>query len=151
MTKRPHIPLKVQLATALLQIPGPGFGPLINYEHSKQMGADQIISLFHLDHCPIPKAEGGPDEPWNLTWRLIRAHREKTAKTDIPAIAKGKRIRRKQAEHRAKMDIEDIAEIEAITRAYELALQRKPKIPSRGFVKGHRPLRSRNTFQRRKT
>jgi hypothetical protein len=56
------------------------------------MTEDQILSLFHFDHWPVPKALGGPDEPWNLEPRPIMEHRKKTAKLDVPAIAKTKRV-----------------------------------------------------------
>lgn len=95
--KRKHISMKVKLAAALLRT------GRIEYERSKRMTANQIIALFHWDHYPIPHAEGGPDEPWNLCPMLISEHREKTRKTDVPTIAKGKRIRGKQAEHGLRM------------------------------------------------
>ena len=103
--RRAHIPIKTKLAAALLQLHyGPiGYEPHMPYEVSKRMSADQIIALFEWDHWPIPKAEGGPDEPWNLMPRPIDIHREKTAKIDIPAIAKGKRIRRDQEEFRRRI------------------------------------------------
>src|SRR5258708_10808167 len=66
----------------------------VSYEPSKLMTADQIISLFHFDHYPIRHADGGPDEPWNLPPRLIKAHRVKT-KRDVKEIAKGRRIEEK--------------------------------------------------------
>lgn len=109
MSSRAHIPIKVRYAAALLQICEPGTTvELIPYDHAKLMSADQIISLFHADHYPEPKADGGPDEPWNLMHRLIAAHREKTAKIDVPTIAKGKRLRRNRAEHQAVMAGEPI-------------------------------------------
>jgi hypothetical protein len=75
-----------QLASALLAL---GHIP---YEDSKRMTAAQIISLYQWDHFPIRKADGGPDEPWNLVPRLIAAHREKTAKVDMPAMSKDRAI-----------------------------------------------------------
>jgi len=87
----------VQLASALLALGD------IPHEHAKQMTAEQIISLYQFDHHPNRKRDGGPDEPWNLTPRLIQAHRWKTATVDAPAMAKDKRIARKQAEHKARM------------------------------------------------
>lgn len=98
--KRKHIPLKVKLAAALLKTLR---SDQLEYGSTKKLTADQIISLFHWDHYPIPYAEGGPDEPWNLCPMLISAHREKTRKIDVPTIAKGKRIRGKQAEHGLRM------------------------------------------------
>jgi hypothetical protein len=67
----------------------------VPYEHSKLMTADQIISLFQFDHYPIRHADGGPDEPWNISPTLIKAHRKKTAERDQPGLAKERRIDRK--------------------------------------------------------
>lgn len=97
MTKRAHISLEKQLAAALLVIGD------IAHEHAKQMTARQIISLFHLDHYPIPKAEDGPDEPWNMMFRFIGDHRQKTRKIDIPQIAKNKRITADQIAFRRRI------------------------------------------------
>lgn len=40
-------------------------------------GVIDHISLFDLDHL-IPKAEGGPDEPWNLWSLCLKHHRIKS-------------------------------------------------------------------------
>lgn len=97
MAKRNYISLEKQLAAALLVIGD------IAHEHAKKMSAREIISLFNLDHFPIPKADEGPDEPWNLTFRFIGEHRLKTRKIDIPQIAKNKRLSAKQLEFRRKI------------------------------------------------
>lgn len=99
--KRSHISLKDKLAAALLQHVRWDehecqFVPVIPYLVSKTMTADQIIARFELHHN-IRHAEGGTDDPWNLTWMPTAEHRERTAKIDIPQIAKGKRIRRREA------------------------------------------------------
>lgn len=98
---RKHISLKDKLASALLQHvrwndDACEFVRVISYDESKTMTADQIIARFELHHN-IRHAEGGTDEPWNLTWMPSEEHRERTAKIDIPEIAKGKRIRRREA------------------------------------------------------
>lgn len=91
--KRPrkHIPLKTKLAAALLQMRSDDGAYLFDYEHSKMLSADQIISLFQWDHG-ILHAFDGSDEPWNLTPRFIGQHREKS-KRDTAIVAKTKRIR----------------------------------------------------------
>lgn len=89
---------KTKLAAALLRLND------IPYEHAKMMTSEQIISLYQFDHYPVRKCDGGPDEAWNLVPRLIAAHRDKTATMDAPAIAKGKRLRRKWAKHRQRME-----------------------------------------------
>lgn len=107
---RRHLSLKVRLAAALLQCRDAQGDPYIDWEHAKQMNANQIISLFHFDHYPIRHEAGGPDEAWNLQPRLIAEHRVKTAKVDVPEIAKIKRISKKQAEFRARMLAKAFAE-----------------------------------------
>lgn len=134
MGKRAHIPARVELAAALLQIPAitedealdmaveilghtganvprwrlkevvqaARFGG-IPHDHAKEMTAHQIRSLFARDHYPIRKEDGGPDEPWNITWRFRRAHIDKTAKVDAPDAAKSRDIRKAQAKHLGAM------------------------------------------------
>jgi hypothetical protein len=80
-------------------------------DHAKLMTTAQILSLVHRDHDPVPYAIArdlgwGSDRynhPSNLTLRLVPDHREKTAKRDIPAIAKTDRIAPAQAEFRRRM------------------------------------------------
>jgi hypothetical protein len=95
--KRRHISIKVKLAAALLQL---GHVP---FSQAQRMTADQIIALYHFDHYPIPHAQDGPDEPWNLRPLLAATHQETTAKVDIPQIAKTKRIQKKEEEFRQRM------------------------------------------------
>lgn len=96
MSARRAINLTTKLAAALCQMMRPtqngGLERIIPHEEAKKMTADEIVSLFEFDHDPIPKACGGPDDPWNLTPRIKQEHREKTAKVDIPQIAKSKRL-----------------------------------------------------------
>jgi hypothetical protein len=100
--KRGHISLKTKLAAALLQMrratPDGRWVLIIPHEEAKRMTADAIIALFQFDHWPILHTDGGPDEPWNLDPRLRPEHAEKTAKKDIPQIAKTKRITREHEE-----------------------------------------------------
>ena len=139
MRERSYIPLKVRLAAALLQLPGDDPDrPAVPYEAGKIMSPDQIIGLFELDHWPIPKAEDGPDEPWNLHWRLTAAHRVKTAKVDIPIIAKAKRLAKKETDRRARL-IAKAASVGILT----LAPKPKRRIPSRSFQKGKRAFQKR--------
>jgi hypothetical protein len=110
MASRKHVSLKTKLAAALLQMTrltkrhgGWEVPPIIPFSEAQRMTEDQIIALFHFDHYPIPHAQGGPDEPWNLVPTLRADHAEKTAKIDIPQIAKTKRLTRKQEEFRQRM------------------------------------------------
>lgn len=101
MSRRAHITLKTKLAAALCQMLRPNaegvLVPVIPYEDAKLMSEEQVLSLFHFDHYPIRKENGGPDSHWNLTPRPIPEHREKTGNIDVPQIAKSKRIRARHA------------------------------------------------------
>jgi hypothetical protein len=134
---RAHIPLQTKLAATLLAL---GHIP---HDDARLMSAGMICSLYHFDHDPIPKAEDGPDEPWNLTPRLITQHREKTAKVDVPGIAKRKRVAAKQEQHSERMQAKLTGEAPSERRP------RSRKLQSRGFQKIHKPLRSRNDLRRR--
>lgn len=95
MSKRAHIPLiekAAALAAQVLEIP---------YEHRVLMTAEQVLSLLHFDHDPVPHAHGGADKHFNLTGLAIMGHREKTAKIDVPMIAKTKRIAADTTKHHA--------------------------------------------------
>ena len=74
---------------------------------------------FQADH-EIPRGLNGSDEIKNMKWRCVPCHLRKTTERDVPAIAKAKRIERKDTG------------------------QRKPStIRSRGFTPGYRPIPSR--------
>ncbi|PYF04980.1 hypothetical protein BJ122_102206 [Rhodopseudomonas faecalis] len=107
MANRRHIPLKIKLAAALLQMKRPDDAgrlvPVIPHDEAKRLTADQIVSRFEFNHYPIPHAAGGPDEPWNLDPMPKADHRERTAKIDIPAIAKTKRVAKAQEEFRRRL------------------------------------------------
>lgn len=134
MSKRGHISLETQLASALLAL------GLVPYDDAKAMGRTNFLSLFHFDHNILHSSEHPDrDEFWNLAPMLIPAHRIKTATIDVPQAAKSKRLRKA----RAALD-------------HFLATGEKPERPkfkrrisSRPFPKGHRPLRSRSSFERR--
>lgn len=127
MTRRAHIGLKTKLAAALCQMVRPdetgGFTRVIPHDQAKRMTEDQVLAVFHFDHDPIPKAHGGPDTHFNLTPRPKPEHQAKTAKRDIPMIAKVKRLTREQEEFRRRVLKKTTGQ------------KRKPrgKIPSRAF------------------
>src|SRR5689334_19306018 len=100
---RPPIRLRVKCAAALLALIDDKGEPLIPWEHAKAMTSDQMFSLFQFDHDPIRAEAGGPALPWNLVPRLIRAHRRKTAKVDVPEIAKIKRVAKAEEEFRRRL------------------------------------------------
>ncbi len=106
MSNRSHIPFKTKLASALRTMLVEEDGklvPFIDYETAKQMTEDQVLSLFHFDHDPTPKAFGGTDEHHNLVPRPILEHRVKTAKVDKPRIAKAARLFADQEKFRRRI------------------------------------------------
>lgn len=170
MRKTPTLAEK--LAAALLELQRLRGDP-IDRDHAKLMTADQICSLFQYDHAAGYACHGADNHPTMLTPLLIAEHREKTAKRDIPAIAKGKRIRRRHEEFRWRLLAKVGIPAEALTitadelKASMIEFKRKcmanggngtpalkgswppsQKIPSRKFSKIHRPLRSRASFKK---
>lgn len=108
--KRKDPNLTIKLAAALLTmrrcvktLTGERWELIISHEEAKTLTAEQIVARFQFDHYPIPHAQGGPAEPWNLTPTLTPEHREKTAKIDIPQIAKTKRISKDHEAFRARL------------------------------------------------
>lgn len=88
--------LKDKLAAALRVIAE------IQFSHARQMSADQIISLFQFHHI-LYHAQDGSDEHWNLEPMLIQAHRERTAKIDVPQIGKTRRISKENEEFQRRL------------------------------------------------
>jgi hypothetical protein len=150
--KRSHIPCATKLASALLTIVRPDetgkFVPVISYEEAQKLTAEQVISRFRFDHYPIPHAQGGPDHHSNLLPRPTAEHEARTAKLDIPQIAKTKRLSKQQEAFRARL----LAKTEG-EQASALASGGKQKISSAPFRKSQpqrtasRPL-SRRTIER---
>jgi hypothetical protein len=107
MSRRKHIPLKTKLAAALCQMLRPNadgnLEPVIDHESSKAMTEDQVLSIFHFDHHPVPKHRNGPDAHWNLTPRPIIEHRHKSATVDTPGAAKDARIEAREAAFRRRV------------------------------------------------
>lgn len=120
MTARKHISLKTKLAAAICQL-------FLTHDEAVALSEDQVLSLVNWDHYPIPHAHGGPDAHFNLLASLIPAHRAKTAKVDVPMIAKTKRLSKAQEEFRARL----------LTPREERPA-RKSRIQSRGFEKRKR-------------
>lgn len=89
----------------------------------------QIITGLDIDHL-IPRALGGDNSLKNTRPMCYAHHREKTSKADIPAISKAKGLNKKHY-HR------------------EL-LPEKKKIPSPGWGKQNRPIKSRSSWEKRK-
>lgn len=134
MSRKP-IKLKTKLASALCHMLRPDeHGHLvrvISHDEAKRLTEDEIIARFDWHHHPIPKAHGGPDVHWNLDPLPGDDHDEITAKVTVPTIAKGKRITVKQESFRQRLLAKDRGE---------------PKPRSKW---ASRPLRSRNSFEKR--
>lgn len=96
--KRKNPNLTQKLAATLLMLKNGHGQPVIDPERAKGMSAESVIQLFEFDHN-IHVAIGGQNHPSNLVPRIKAEHREKTAKIDIPQIAKTKRIARANDEH----------------------------------------------------
>lgn len=109
MSRRKRIPLEIQLAAALLAHRREDGSPVITFQEAKTLTPKQIRAKFDLDHYPCPVWAGGIDAPWNLVFRPKSEHRKKTAKVDIPAAAKSKRIRADEAAFRQRMLSPDVS------------------------------------------
>ena len=96
MAKRAHITLKTKLAAAISTM-------FLTHDEAKDLSEDQVLSLIAWDHDPIPHVHGGPDAHYNLVPRLISVHREKTAKIDVPQIAKTNRISKDHEDFRRRL------------------------------------------------
>jgi len=68
------------------------------------------LSLFQWNHYRMRAEADGPTLPWNLVPRLIRAHRRKTAKRDLPEVAKIRRVTSAEAEFGARLLAKDRGE-----------------------------------------
>ncbi len=99
LTRRPYVPLPERLAATLAcLLPQEQRDDL----RRRKVQAKAVVALFHFDHV-IFHAHGGAAKWWNLDPKLVAVHREKTAKIDVPAIAKGKRIARTNEEFAGRL------------------------------------------------
>jgi hypothetical protein len=102
MTRRRSPTKDEKLGSALLELQRLR-GASIDRERAKAMTAEAINALFHFDHDAGYAAHGTDNHPTRITPRLIAEHREKTAKVDLPAIAKCRRLSAEHLEHRRKL------------------------------------------------
>jgi hypothetical protein len=78
----------------------------IPYDHAKAMHEDQILALVQFNHIHLHaqhKEEPWVDQHWNLDPMLIAAHRERTAKIDVPQFYKTDRISKEQEAFRRRL------------------------------------------------
>ena len=103
--KRKAPTMAEKLASALLHLEAarckldPTLQACVDREKAKGMTPQAIIHHWEVDHYPVPVALGGSNHPTNLMPRPKAEHRHKTAKKDVPVIAKVKRAGKAHAEH----------------------------------------------------
>lgn len=98
--RRKEPTLKAKLAAVIRQLLG------IPFEHARLMTDDQMISLVQFNHILYHgqnKDEPWVDDHWNMEALTIMAHRERTAKVDVPQIAKTRRISAAHEEFRQRL------------------------------------------------
>ena len=109
--------------------------PIADWSVIRDMTPEQLCGLFdwhHVSYFAWVEEAHLQNHPSIITPLYVPVHRERTAKIDIPTIAKSKRIRKKRAVHVAKM-AEKIGKQEQ-GPTIELPRSRpKQKIQSRGF------------------
>lgn len=97
MSRRRRKPTRTDKLAAALLARGE-----VPYDDAKQMTAEQFISLYQWHHN-VRHAEGGSDDYWNLEPMLIAAHRERTAKVDVPEMTRNDHARSTHQEHLERM------------------------------------------------
>jgi len=97
---RAHISLTQKLAAALMVVEELRGAIKMSRDDARYLTADQFASLWQFDHA-VAHAHGGSDHFTNLYPMLIAEHREKTAKVDVPRIAKSRRVEKKWSEFTA--------------------------------------------------
>lgn len=134
--KRSHIPICELLASALAErLPAEQRDTL----RKARVKARAIIRLFTPDHVVL-HAFDGKDKWWNLTMTLRGPELKAKDSSDTSKAAKVKRLAKARA---------DLTHFIATGEKPPTPGQPKAKIKSRGFGPGHRPLRGRNSFERR--
>jgi hypothetical protein len=131
MSRRAYIPYPERLAAALAcQLPQAERDDL----RQRKVPATEVIGLFEFDHIALHAFETPDRDEWhNLDPKLVALHREKS-RHDTSIAAKVKRLRMRYRP------------IDAVIEELEPVLRNgrpKRKIRSRGFQKGHRPMRRR--------
>lgn len=106
MPPRKGISMKTKLCAALCQMMEPdeagGWRRVIPHKDAKRMTEDEILARFEFDHN-VHFSIGGAEQHWNLTPLPREVHAVKTAKQDVPQIAKTKRLEKATEEFRRKL------------------------------------------------
>jgi hypothetical protein len=118
----PTYPEKLAAVLLLLKV---GDEWLIPEPTRSKGNAHEILRYATWDHYPIRRADGGTNDPRNIRPLSIAAHGEKTAKTDIPQIAKGKRLARSAEETRRII----LARVGQLADAEVMRRKRKHPLP----------------------
>ncbi len=146
--KRDNFTTRDKVAIALIHIPG--LLPDYLREHGT---TDEIIGAVQFDHIQA-EALGGTSAPQNGR-PLLNATGEHKAKSriDNARAKRAAKINRAHAEFRARV-LAQAAHTEFCARVLakagqepERQEQARPRMRSRGFEKGHRPLRSRSNWK----
>jgi hypothetical protein len=134
--RRPHVSLTTKLAAVLAELQYLRGDPFA-WPQLKAMTDAQLCSLYQWDHGVYHAWDGSKPHFTNLTPRLILAHREKTAKRDIPTIAKVRRAEKKrEALAYGAIDVRgDMADGPPMRRDPPKRKWPSRKIPSRPFPK----------------
>lgn len=121
---RPHMPISVKLDAALRAL---GLEPReVDFDHDPPL---QLRIWCPEKRDTIPPA----NDPNHIVPRARAGHKAKTAKTDVPAIAKTKRLARDQEVFRARLLAKDGGDEPPPPS------KRKRQWPSRSFQQGKRP------------
>jgi hypothetical protein len=131
MPPRKSISMKTKLCAALCSLVHEEDGqlvPVIPRDEAKKLTEDEVLARFEFDHA-VHHAIGGAEQHWNLTPRAKAKHREKTAKQDIPQIAKTKRLEKATEEFRRKL----LSKTGAETAETDKKQKQSRKMQSRGF------------------
>lgn len=140
---RRHPTLREKLAAILVLHYG------IPRDIAKTMGVKRILALVQWDHYPVPWAlgrdlgwnAGQVHHPTNLQPLFPEEHRIKSAKLDVPALAKTKRIAREFRRSRASCESPQTDDQSATSDRRSEARQPRPTRKvwgTRSFPKGRK-------------
>ncbi len=105
--KRKQPNMSEKLAALHIEIEALKGNPIADWSVVKQMTPEQINSLFEWNHVSywtwVEEAEK-QNHPSIITPLYIRQHRERTAKIDMPTIAKARRIAARRPEAQAEAE-----------------------------------------------
>jgi hypothetical protein len=116
--------------------------PIADWETLKAMTAEQIRSLFQIQHTTYNvwiEDRARQNHPTVLTPMYAKAHQEVTARKDLPTIAKVKRVSARHVNHQRELARRHglldtmVEELKDVAATYARLKKPKQKIKSRGF------------------